>query len=82
MYDMYQWDQPEQAGDGGGRTVTARRAQPATSGAAGPGGPPAANGASHTPRGATNGRDPGARAVQVALDLRDNGGDFRAARDQ
>lgn len=81
MYDMYRWDQPEQASDGGGGRTTAGRTQPAGSGAAGTDRPPAVNGAAHTRR-ATGARSPGAHAVQVALDLRDNGGDSSAARDQ
>ncbi len=78
MYDMYRWDQSEHAANGGGRTVTAGRAQPAGAGVARPGGPAAANGAAHPAGGPAS----GAQAVQVALDLRDNGGDSGAARDQ
>jgi hypothetical protein len=78
MYDMYQWDQPEQAS--GGRAMTGHT-QPAATGAAGTGPRQATNGAAH-PRRATGARSSGAQAVQVALDLRDNGGDSGAARDQ
>jgi hypothetical protein len=81
MYDMYRWDQPERAADGGGGRTTAGHTQPAVSGAVGTDRPPAANGAGQTRR-ATGARSSGAQAVQVALDRRDNGGDSGAARDQ
>jgi hypothetical protein len=88
VYDMYRWDQPEQVGDGGGggggRAVTSHQARPAVNGA-GPavnGARPAVNGARPARRGGTGGRGSGAQAVQMALDLRDNGGDSSAARDQ
>jgi hypothetical protein len=80
MYDMYRWDQPERAGDGGGST-TAGHTQPAASGAAGTDRPSAVNGAGQTRR-AAGARSSGAQAVQMALDRRDNGGDSGAARDQ
>ena len=69
MYDMYHWDRSAPATED---TAEASRAH--TSHQA------AANGAGRAhARGA---QPPAAQAVQVALDRRDNGGDFRDSRDQ
>ncbi len=72
MYDMYRWDQATPAG-GGRQTADGRsrpRHRPSTS--TRPNG--AARRAGH--------QDRAARAVQVALDRRDNGGDPAGSPDQ
>ena len=84
MYDMYFWDQPGQDALNGAKRLSRpvrgtrhpRRpvygAHPAA-GAAGPAG---------RGTGAGDATGAAARAVQVALDRRDNGGDSSARRDQ
>jgi hypothetical protein len=79
VYDMYYWDQPDQAALNGtqrpSRPVRGIRHPRRPVHGAPPGSP------------APAGRDaraagPAAQAVQVALDRRDNGGDSSARRDQ
>ena len=68
MYDMYHWDRSAPVSEDATETSRAhasRRAAP--------------NGAGRAR--ARAGRPPAAQAVQVALDRRDNGGDFRDSRD-
>jgi hypothetical protein len=68
VYDMYHWDRSVPVTEDAGETSrvhTSHRAAP--------------NGAARAR--ARAGRAPAAQAVQVALDRRDNGGDFRDSRD-
>jgi len=67
VYDMYPWDGPGRPAAGPGRPA-AGPARPADSA-----GSPSSNAAPAAPAAE------GARAVQVALDRRDNGGDAVAA---
>ena len=69
MYDMYYWDQPEPPGPAAlTRACPSRRPAGRTA---------------HRRRPAGGSPHPGpVRAVQVALDRRDNGGDSGAPRDQ
>ena len=67
MYDMYHWDRAAPVTEDTAETSRARRRA-------------AANGADRAPAWAD--RPPAAQAVQIALDRRDNGGDFRDSRDQ
>ena len=69
MYDMYHWDRSAPVTEDTAETSRARASRRA-----------AANGADRAPAWAD--RPPAAQAVQVALDRRDNGGDFRDSRDQ
>jgi hypothetical protein len=69
VYDMYRWDQTAPAGGGGAPDGRHPRRQPSTSRPNG-----AARPAAH--------QDRAARAVQVALDRRDNGGDPAPSPDQ
>ena len=96
MYDMYHWDErpamlaglrPAEAADPARRRVAASP-KPAVL-ARGPEAPgtPANSGCGQpfdtgTTAPAHGGQTPGVRAVQVALDRRDNGGDSSASRDQ
>lgn len=66
MYDMYHWDRSAPATEDTAETNRAHASSQA-----------AANEA-----GRAHARPPAAQAVQVALDRRDNGGDFRDPRDQ
>jgi hypothetical protein len=78
---MYHWHRIDPAADDSARTATAptsRTGTPASTGIAGPDGTVVPTGAVPAPR--TGG--PAARALQVALDRRDNGGDLGAARDE
>jgi hypothetical protein len=69
VYDMYHWDRSAPATEDTAEASRAHTSHPA-----------AANGAGRAhARGA---QPPAAQAVQVALDRRDNGGDFRDSRDQ
>ena len=83
MYDMYHWDQPDPAA-GSGTERPARRADGARH-------PARRADAADRPRHQVNGDGcagltarpaPAARAVQVALDRRDNGGDPGAQADK
>ena len=69
MYDMYHWDQSAPVTEDTGETSRAQASHQA-----------AANGSGRAH--AWAGPPPAAQAVQVALDRRDNGGDFRDPRDQ
>ena len=69
MYDMYHWDRSAPVTDDAAETSRVHASHRAASNGAG--------GAR-----ARTGRPPAAQAVQVALDRRDNGGDFRNSRDQ
>jgi hypothetical protein len=69
VYDMYHWDRSAPVSEDTADTSRARARRRA-----------AANGADRAP--ARAGRPPAAQAVQIALDRRDNGGDFRDSRDQ
>jgi hypothetical protein len=82
VYDMYRWNQPDFAADGGGRpTAPSRRNRTAgTTAAQRP--RPARSGTEHPAPPVTGEPGPAAQAVQVALDRRDNGGDSGASRDQ
>ena len=68
MYDMYHWDRSAPATEDTETSRTHASHQAAS------------NGADRAPARAD--RPPAAQAVQVALDRRDNGGDFRDSRDQ
>jgi len=68
VYDMYHWDRSVSATEDAGETSRAHASHRAAS-----------NGAGRAR--ARAGRPPAAQAVQVALDRRDNGGDFRDSRD-
>jgi hypothetical protein len=82
VYDMYHWDQPDQAALNGAqrpsRPVRGTRHSRRPVHGARPG-PPAPGGRD---TGAACAAGPAAQAVQVALDRRDNGGDSSARRDQ
>jgi hypothetical protein len=69
VYDMYHWDRSAAVTEDTAETSRTRASHRA-----------AANGADRAPARAD--RPPAAQAVQVALDRRDNGGDFRDSRDQ
>ena len=79
MYDMYHWDQPDQAAlNGAKRPSRPVRGTRHPRRVAQPGHPaPAGRGP-----GAAGAPGPAAHAVQVALDRRDNGGDSGATSDQ
>ena len=84
MYDMYNWDE---AADAARRHVAASPWPAALTRGENPPEPPATSGRgrrfSTGPAGRARAKQaPGVRAVQVALDRRDNGGDSSAARDQ
>jgi hypothetical protein len=66
---MYHWDRAAPVTEDTAETSRARARRRA-----------AANGADRAPAWAD--RPPAAQAVQIALDRRDNGGDFRDSRDQ
>ena len=68
MYDMYHWDRSAPATEDADEMTRAHTSHRA-----------AANGAGRAR--ARAGRSCAAQAVQVALDRRDNGGDFRDSRD-
>ena len=68
MYDMYHWDRSAPATEDTETSRTHASHQAAS------------NGAGRAR--AWAGPPPAAQAVQVALDRRDNGGDFRDSRDQ
>ena len=69
MYDMYHWDRSAAVTEDAAETSRAHASHRAAS-----------NGADRAPAWAD--RPPAAQAVQIALDRRDNGGDFRDSRDQ
>ena len=84
MYDMYQWDE---AADAVRRHMAASPWPAVLARGDDPPEPPASSGSGRRfstgpARPARAGLAPAARAVQVALDRRDNGGDSSAARDQ
>jgi hypothetical protein len=84
VYDMYHWDRPAAEVADPARRRVAASPKPAV----------LARGSEAPGTSTTRGRDrqsntctatkraPGAQAVQVALDRRDNGGDSSASRDQ
>jgi hypothetical protein len=84
VYDMYYWDQPDQAARSGakrpGRPVRGSRhlSRPG-SGSRHPARP---DGGGTRTGGVAGPAGPAAQALQVALDRRDNGGDSSARRDQ
>ena len=73
MYDMYPWDGPGRPAAGAARSA-AGAARPAA-GAGRPGAPPGSPAGNDAPAARALPAAEGARAVQVALDRRDNGGD-------
>jgi hypothetical protein len=80
VYDMYHWDQPGQAALDGAKRPSrpvrgTRHPRRPVRGAAQPG-------SAGRGTGAAGAAGPAARAVQVALDRRDNGGDSSVRRDQ
>ena len=68
MYDMYHWDRSAPVTEDAAEASRGHASHRAAS-----------NGAGRAR--ARAGRPPAAQAVQVALDRRDNGGDFRDSRD-
>jgi hypothetical protein len=77
VYDMYYWDEPDLAA---GRGASRRGPVRAGGGAGGARRAGVARRVRGT--GSTGAAGPAARAVQVALDRRDNGGDAGAPHDQ
>jgi hypothetical protein len=81
VYDMYHWHRIDAGTDDSARRTTGATASTAHRGApprhANGGGP----GGGHA-HGGSPAAGPAVQAVQVALDLRDNGGDLAAARDE
>ena len=82
MYDMYPWNEPDSASRGDDPAIPPRSGE----GAPPPSGPPAPPGGDASPQASPGGNPspqaPLVRAVQVALDRRDNGGDVVAVAGQ